>query len=212
MRPKFKTVLFDLDDTLVKAHEHIFRAFNHSLEKNGFAKISEADLSAIAGVPLHKCYEKFAGSKVEQLVEDHRKFQVQHMDLIEKYAGVDELLQKLRESGVKTAIVTARYRNTTDLIVKQTGLGKLVDKVVAGDDFPEGKPHPRPFLEAAKQVGVLPKECLVVGDGCADIAGGNAAGSKTCRALYGYGASQECGVKSDFEASLPLEVLAIVLG
>ncbi len=211
MKPLFKAVLFDLDDTLVNAADHILGGFNYALSQQGFPQITENDLSKKAGRPLHSCYQMFApGGDLEKFVADHREFQLQNMRLVKDFDGMRETLGELGKNGVKIGIITARYRPTTELIVKQHRLDEYVGAVVCGDDFPEGKPHPRPCLEAAKKLGVEAKNCLVVGDGCSDVMSGKAAGAKTCRALYGYGGRAPCEAKADFEITSIKQVLKIV--
>jgi phosphoglycolate phosphatase len=58
--------------------------------------------------------------------------------------------------------------------------------VVAGDSTPNPKPHPAPLLEAARQVGVKPCDCIYVGDDLRDMQAGRAAGMGTVAATYGY--------------------------
>lgn len=211
-QPRFKAVLFDLDDTLVNTGQHILQAFNFALKRQGFEPITEKQMASVAGAPLRKCYPLFApGGDVEKFVATHRKFQQENMHLVEKYDGVDEVLGELKKNGVKIGVVTARYRYTTNLILEKFGWQNAFDAVIAGDEVESPKPHPMPFEMAAKKIGETPENCLVVGDGCNDMLSGRTAGCKTCRALYGYGGSEPCAAKADFEISSLKQVLEIVL-
>jgi len=213
MKPKFSAVLFDLDDTLVDTHQHILKAFNHSLELQGFPPIKESLLAARAGIPLTVIYPEIAPlGDLKQFLDDHFEFQKDNATLIEEYAHANSTLDKLRASGLKLAIVTGRFRRTTNIVMAHTGLDKKVDFILCSDEMEKTKPHPHPFLAAAKKLGVPPSECLVVGDGSYDIISGNAAGMKTCRAMYGYGAQEPCPEKPDFEIDDVKEVLEIVFG
>jgi HAD superfamily hydrolase (TIGR01509 family) len=44
------------------------------------------------------------------------------------------------------------------------GLLYLFDIIVTSEDYTNGKPAPDPYLEAARRLGVDPKECLVFED------------------------------------------------
>ena len=121
------------------------------------------------------------------------------------------MLQDLKKDKIKIGVVTARYRNTTKLIMDERGWNDFFDALIVGDEVGKPKPSPMPFEIAIKKIGVKPRECLVVGDGCYDMISGRAAGCKTCRALYGYGGKEPCAAKADFEINSLKEVLKIVL-
>jgi HAD superfamily hydrolase (TIGR01509 family) len=61
------------------------------------------------------------------------------------------------------------------------GLLDLFPVIVGAEDTPKGKPHPDPFLLAAKKLGVDPKKCLVFEDGELGIKSAEAAGMKWVR-------------------------------
>ena len=51
------------------------------------------------------------------------------------------------------------------------------DTTVAGDEVDEGKPHPEPYLEAARRLGVDIDECVVIEDSPTGVASGQASGA-----------------------------------
>ena len=207
----FSAVLFDLDGTLIDAEEYIFSAFNYALKQQGFPLLIRKKHAHLAGIPLRKCYPVIApNGDVEKFVSDHRQFQLKNMHLIKKYPEMKQVIEKTKKKGLMAGIVTSRYRASTELVLKKIGLNNLVDVLVSGDDFAESKPSPIPFLEAIKRIGKKPVECLVVGDGCADIIAGKAAGCITCRAVYGYGGKEECSAKEDYRINSLEEVLEII--
>jgi phosphoglycolate phosphatase-like HAD superfamily hydrolase len=53
------------------------------------------------------------------------------------------------------------------------------------------KPHPEPLLFAAREMGVRPEECLMIGDTTIDIRTGVAAGAQTVGVLCGFGTELE---------------------
>jgi phosphoglycolate phosphatase-like HAD superfamily hydrolase len=58
--------------------------------------------------------------------------------------------------------------------------------VVCGDTLSERKPSPAPLLHAAEQLGVLPEECLFVGDAECDMQAADAAGMLPLGVSFGY--------------------------
>jgi len=206
-----KAVLFDLDGTLVDTGEFILQSYDFALKQQGFQGITKERVAELAGMPLHSCYNRIAPmGDVEKFVRDHRAFQEKNLRMVREYKKTERLLEKIKKNGVKIAIVTGRYRKSSEMLLEKIGLKKAINALVCGDDFNESKPAAMPFKKAAEKLGIKARECLVVGDGCADITGGKAAGCKTCRAMYGYGATEECKEKADFEIKKIEEVLECI--
>ena len=57
---------------------------------------------------------------------------------------------------------------------------------MSGDTLAERKPHPLPLLHAARLAGVVPGECIYVGDAERDVQAAHAAGMAALVANYGY--------------------------
>ncbi|WP_203337942.1 HAD family hydrolase [Nocardioides limicola] len=77
--------------------------------------------------------------------------------------GARELLADLRHHDVPCALVTMSYRRFAGPIVDQLPAGTF-DVVVTGDQVTRGKPHPEPYLTAARLLGVSAPECLAIED------------------------------------------------
>lgn len=67
--------------------------------------------------------------------------------------GAKELLRSLRDAGVPTALVTMSMRRMAEDIVALIDFPAF-DLVVGGDDVERPKPHPDPYLQAARELGV----------------------------------------------------------
>ncbi|MER6950095.1 HAD family phosphatase [Nonomuraea sp. NPDC000554] len=92
--------------------------------------------------------------------------------------GALPLLRGLAAAAVPTALVTASPRAIADLVLPR--LGHRFDQIVTAEDTPRGKPHPDPYLEAARRLAVLPERCVAIEDSPTGIAAATAAG---CRVL-----------------------------
>ena len=88
--------------------------------------------------------------------------------------GARELLADLREQGVPVALVSSSYRVLVDAVL-DGGIGPF-DLTLAGDEVEHGKPHPEPYLHAARALGVPATSCVVLEDSPAGVAAGEAAG------------------------------------
>jgi 2-haloalkanoic acid dehalogenase type II len=81
------------------------------------------------------------------------------------YAEVPETLRRLRDSGLKLAVVSNGSERELEIIMKQAGLdASLFDAVVGADTFGSDKPDRRIFEGALRLLGVAPGEAAFVGD------------------------------------------------
>ncbi len=94
-------------------------------------------------------------------------------------AGARELLASLRAAAVPCALVTMSYARFVKPIVSALPDGTFA-AVVTGDVVFRGKPHPEPYLAAARDLDVLASECLAIEDSDTGTTSAVAAG---CRVL-----------------------------
>ncbi len=104
--------------------------------------------------------------------------------------GVRETLSQLHDC-YPLAVVSARDRSGTDGFLNQYGLSAFFQAVATALTCRYTKPFPDPIVWAAGQMGVLPENCLMVGDTTADIRAGKAAGAQTVGVLCGFGQETE---------------------
>jgi phosphoglycolate phosphatase len=104
--------------------------------------------------------------------------------------GVERLLERLAKE-YPLAIVTARERHSSESFLEVSGLGDYFACVVTARTCRRSKPHPAPLLFAAEQLGVPPRDCIMVGDTPVDIYAGLAAGVQTVGVLCGFGEREE---------------------
>ena len=101
--------------------------------------------------------------------------------------GASELLCKLPPDS--WAIVTSGLRDVAEFRLKITGL-PLPNVMVCGDDVSTGKPDPACYIAGAMQLGVLPRECVVVEDAPSGIAAALAAGMRVLAVTATYAAEE----------------------
>jgi len=77
--------------------------------------------------------------------------------------GARELLQSLRDAGVKTALVTMSMRRMAQTVVDLIDFHAF-DVIIAGDDVTRPKPFPDPYLQAAELLGVDPRTTVAIED------------------------------------------------
>lgn len=89
--------------------------------------------------------------------------------------GARELLADLGEAGIPRALVTMSYRRFVAPVL-DTLHPATFDVVVTGDAVSRGKPHPEPYLKAARELRVDPSQCLAIEDSNTGARSAEAAG------------------------------------
>ena len=92
--------------------------------------------------------------------------------------GCIEILDFLREQGIKIAIATSTNKEVSLRNLTNLSLTDKYDALVTGDMVENGKPAPDIFLEAARLIGADPDETIVVGDSSFDMIGAHRAGMR----------------------------------
>jgi beta-phosphoglucomutase-like phosphatase (HAD superfamily) len=93
--------------------------------------------------------------------------------------GVIELLDLLDVLGLPRAIATSSDRQ---VVVERLGPGGLLHRfhaVITNEDCAEGKPHPEPYLNAVRTLGLTPADCLALEDSYNGVRSAHAAGMMT---------------------------------
>jgi HAD superfamily hydrolase (TIGR01509 family) len=79
--------------------------------------------------------------------------------------GVVPLLEMLLKAALPMAVVTASPRQQLDLVAEHANFGRWFKTWLSGEsDTARSKPHPDPYLEAARRLKVAPERCLAIED------------------------------------------------
>lgn len=167
--------LFDLDGVLIDS-EGIYTAFWHDIDEH-----------YPTGVDRFEYIIK--GSTLESIMSTYfpdREIQAEILVALKNHEatmeyrffdGVDEFLQRLRDAGIVSAIVTSSNRKKmSHLFEMLPQLESLVDVVITGDDVTRSKPHPEGYNLAAERLGLSPRRCIVFEDSLAGVEAGRRAG------------------------------------
>ncbi|WLR49289.1 pyrophosphatase PpaX [Halobacillus litoralis] len=175
-----RTILFDLDGTLIDTNELIIASFTHTIEQYSDRTYEREEILDFIGPPLKESLHKVNPDKVEEMVETYRKHNIEnHNRYVKAYEGVVETIETLKGQGYKLGIVTTKMRNTVHMGLELTNLDGLFETVVTLDDVTNAKPHPEPIVKALNQLDSQASEAMMVGDNTHDIEAGQNAGTKT---------------------------------
>jgi N-acetyl-D-muramate 6-phosphate phosphatase len=100
--------------------------------------------------------------------------------------GIFEMLEELSKH-YPMGIVSARGENSVQRFLTQFNIRGYFKSIITSQSCGRSKPDPGPILLAAKQMNILPQNCLMVGDTTVDIKAGNLAGAQTVGVLCGFG-------------------------
>ena len=209
-----KAILFDLDGTLIDSAPDLAAAINQVKTARGLPETPYEQLRQVASAGAPGLIRAAFG--METTHANYREiadaFLANYANAIavksRLFDGIPELLKLLQEKNIFWGIVTNKRHYLTTSLVQAIGL-QNVACVISGDTTPHPKPHPAPVLEAAKQIGVNPKQCWFIGDDPRDIQAGKAAGAVTFAAKWGYGTDIESW-SADVIVSTPNQISDLI--
>jgi pyrophosphatase PpaX len=173
---RFLVVLFDLDGTVVDSGAIILASMRHATRQVLGIEAADAELMAAVGGPgLEAQMAAFAPDRVDELVRVYRAHNEPLHDELEACEGMEDVIVRLHEDGVRLGVVTAKRRSTVELAFARLRVGHLFETVVGGDETEKHKPDPEPLLLAAHRLGVSPQDCAYVGDSPFDVRAAKAA-------------------------------------
>ena len=187
-----KAVLFDLDGTLIDSAPGLGFAADLMRTKRGMPSLPMSNYRPMAGAGARGMIAvAFDITPLSPEFEDLKEeffttYQACMLAYCELFSGVTEMIAGLGHQGLKWGIVTNKSKRFTDPIVGSIASFATVQTVVSGDTTAFSKPHPEPLFEAARQLGVAPKDCIYVGDDKRDIDAAKAAGMASYAAAWGY--------------------------
>jgi len=185
MKLPLKSILFDLDGTLVNSLSLTFEAFNQGLTAFGGKHHTPKELMAYFGVGELNIFEKIVGEKHAPAANDiFREFTQTNMGRVPLHPGVREMLGTLREQGIPFGLVTGRGIETTELILAHHQMRDWFGTIVCYEHVSSSKPSPEGILLGMKQTSFSPTETAYVGDMIVDVLAARRAGIRSVAALW----------------------------
>ncbi len=182
-------LLFDLDGTLMDTFDTILASMNEAIEGTGVEPLKVEELRPLVGMPVQRQMAMLRGMEgpaVDALTDRYYEhFLARVRKGVTLYPGVKETLASF--AGRPIGTMTTRRKDGAMLMLRVAGIDAYFTAVTGGDEAPRPKPFPDLPRLAAKNVGVPPEQCVIVGDAPVDILAGRAARAWTVAATYGYG-------------------------
>ncbi len=190
--PRWRTVLFDLDGTLVDTIPLIVASYQHALTTVLGQPGDEARIKTWIGRTLVAAFSEVSPDRAEDLRTAYIEWNLAHTEeLLRKIDGIDGLLDDLRSAGVGVGVVTSKRRATADLALRLAGLEHRVPLVTAMDDTQRHKPNPEPLFHGLGVLGGDPSSAAYVGDAIVDLQAARAASMGAVAVTWGAGTPDE---------------------
>lgn len=183
-----KGIIFDFNGTLYwdsALHKQAWREYSKILRgkmfsdeemvKFMFGRTNEQIIKyLIDRQPTPEMVEKY-GQEKEAL---YRQMAISDKDNFHLADGAAEFLDFLKNNNIPMTIATMSDKINVDFYIEKFKLGKWFDieKIVYADGIIKGKPEPDIYLLAAKKLGLMPKDCVVIEDALSGIEAARAAG------------------------------------
>lgn len=213
----YKAVIFDLDGTILDTLQDLANSVNHALRTHGYPERTMDEVRRFIGNGIRVLMRRScpAGISEEAQEEALATFRVHYdahcKDFTGPYDGIHELLNALRERGIRTAVVSNKIEPAVIVLCDEHFPGQFEYMVGNRPDLAP-KPAPDSVNEVIGKMELAREDIVYIGDTEVDIQTANNAGIDCIGVDWGFRDGEylrELGVK--YVVEKPAEVLDIVL-
>lgn len=192
---RYKTLLFDLDGTLLDTAPGILSSIRFALGELGIPE--PPDMWRFLGPPLFVSLKEFCGlddEKAQEAVNIYRKKYSTDGELFKSsvFDGVEELLKELKAAGLTLAVATSKPEPFAKRLIEHFGLTDHFD-FIGGSGLDNSRGSKGEVIEYVLEKLGQPDRgsALMIGDRRHDVLGAGECGIDCLYALWGYGSSEE---------------------
>lgn len=188
---KYKAVLFDLDGTLLDTLDDLTDSVNFAMDSMGWQRRGREEVRLFLGNGIRRLMElcsprNISGDEFERafgLFKEH--YDRHNQDKTKPYEGVLEVMAKLKEKGIKMAIVSNKVGSAVDMLYDKF-FKDYADLAVGDMPGFKRKPAPDSCDYAIKKLGIDKREVVYVGDSEVDLATAKNTGLDCITVLWGF--------------------------
>ncbi len=208
--------IFDLDGTLLDTLDALTYTTKLVMEHFGYGPVDREHVKQFVGDGYKMLMEralKYCGDEAlthyEESLSVYTELFAKHsMYHVKPYDGIPELLETLKEKGIKIAVLSNKpHPRTVENIEAVFGAGYF-DYVAGEQPGVPRKPDPAGVKLILDRFGLKPEECLYFGDTNTDMKTGLGAGLVTAGVTWGFRDREELlSFHPQFVINHPLEIL-----
>lgn len=207
-----KTILFDLDGTLIDSTSAILKGFDSAFVAHGKKVPNHDTLKSLVGYPLEIMFEKLGADK--KLLDGYIK---EYKACYEKIYLDETVLLPYAMEALKEAstfadigIVTTKTSKFSIILLEHLGVMKFIKTVIGRDDVVNPKPDPEPINLALERLKKDRNGAFMVGDTIMDLKAAKAAFITGIGLTCGYGQRADLVNDSEYIFSNSLEAVSFI--
>ncbi len=205
----YKSIIFDLDGTLMNTKSGILTCLEKVLEHRGLPPVEKSREMNFIGPPMRQALKAEYGLSDDDAFSAAQEFRALYAEsyamMARSYPTIKALLKELKDNGCKLSVATYKREDVAKKLLKQHKLDTFFD-VIRGSDF-EGKLSKRDIVEnAINGVNVSAKNTVIIGDSTGDGRAAKQVGADFIAVTYGFGFRCE----KDFDGVTPIAICRTV--
>jgi len=167
-----QAVLFDFDGVLVETSAELFQGYREVFKKFRI-DYQESEFNKNYGLKTKEHFEKVllghgiqsSSSQLDSMVlERDRIYRNTCRGNIKLLRGAIDLLNDLRQKGLKLGIASSTHRDNIDFLLPLLKIEKYFDYRIGGNEVKRGKPNPEGYLTLCNKLGIHPSVCAGIED------------------------------------------------
>jgi phosphoglycolate phosphatase len=190
-----RTVVFDLDGTLVDTAPDLINAVNYVLDREGMPPVPLHAARNMIGAGARRLIERglelegrsLGLADIARLTNDFIEYYAAHIaDASRPFEGLEGALDDLTARGYRFAVCTNKLEWLSKLLLDQLGLGSRFAAICGADTFGVSKPDPAILRQTIARAGGELSSAIMVGDAGPDIGVARRAGIPVIGVEFGY--------------------------
>ena len=188
---KYKLVIFDLDGTLMDTSSGILMAVKDTIREHGMPELTEEQIKTFIGPPIQWSFEAQYGigkEEAQRMADTFRDlYSTKHLLGAVPYPGIYDLMQSLKERGIKSAIATYKREDYALRLLKHYHFDDYTDIMYGGDN--DGTLKKCDIIQKCIDTAGVENldEVVMVGDTLHDSNGAKELGVGFIGVSYGFG-------------------------